>query len=204
MSVILALETTSAVCSVALAAGENVVIETTQAPRRHNRLVLPMVDSVCESLGIARRTIDCVAFSAGPGSFTGVRLGAAIAQGIAAGTGARIYRAPTSLCMAERVFRSERKPGEIIVQRVSRRDLVYEARIYIDASGGSVLADDILKSTSGAANQEVPVYTEKDVSLCASAVLALAKRDRQNWLEPSQALPLYVEGDSPWQPAKQP
>ena len=87
MTTILALETSRSLCSVAVRQGAELIEDTRKVERLHNEVVLTMVDAVCKSAGLARRGIDVVAFGAGPGSFTGVRIAAAVAQGIAFGAG---------------------------------------------------------------------------------------------------------------------
>lgn len=201
MSVILALETTSEICAVALGTAENYVLETHNAPRQHNKRILPMVDAACASLDIERRDIACVAFSAGPGSFTGVRLGAAVAQGIAAGLAAQIYCASTSLCMGERLYRTSLRTGVYTVQRTSRRDLVYEARLHHDGNQcGFVVTDRLVKQDESV--NDCHVFHDSVVPLCAYDVLRLASIHKSEWQAPAYALPIYVEGDHPWQPAR--
>ena len=197
---ILALETTSDVCSVALGTADDHVLDSQTAPRQHNKLTLPMIDAACKSLGIDRQAIECVAFSAGPGSFTGVRFGAALAQGIATGTNATIFRAPTSLAMGERVGRTMGVEGEFIVRRVSRRDLAYEARVNYDGFECVFVSNDCLVTLDKNIS-DVPVFADSSVPLSAEDVLLMASRQPSNWESPAAALPIYVEGDHPWRPA---
>ena len=200
MSVILALETTSDVCSVALGTADDHVLDSQTAPRQHNQLTLPMIDAACKSLGIDRQVIECVAFSAGPGSFTGVRFGAALAQGIATGTDASIYRVPTSLAMGERVCRTIGVEGEFIGRRLSRRDLVYEARLTYDGRECAFVSNDRLV-TLNKDTPDVAVFADSSVPLSAEDVLLMAARNLSRWEPPAAALPIYVEGDHPWRPA---
>ena len=108
---ILAIETTGAACSVALADRGGVREHTRIAPRRHNALVLQMIDDLLSSAGMRPRDLDVVAFSAGPGSFTGVRIGAAVAQGVAFGGDLDVVGVPTSELMAEHIRRRTRVRG---------------------------------------------------------------------------------------------
>jgi tRNA threonylcarbamoyladenosine biosynthesis protein TsaB len=83
MTCLLALETATEACSVALAVDGRLLARHEIAPRRHAELVLPMCRDLIAEAGIARSTIDVVAVGRGPGAFTGVRLAIAIAQGLA-------------------------------------------------------------------------------------------------------------------------
>ncbi len=80
---LLALETSTESCSVALLAGTRLVARSEIAPRRHADLLLPMCEAVLAEVGIARRQLDAIAVGRGPGAFTGVRLAVSAAQGIA-------------------------------------------------------------------------------------------------------------------------
>src|SRR5688572_16401274 len=84
---LLALDTASGQCSVALQLEEDVRIRATVTTRDHARLLLPMVDELLAEAGITLASLDGIAFGRGPGSFTGVRIAAAVTQGLAAGAG---------------------------------------------------------------------------------------------------------------------
>jgi tRNA threonylcarbamoyladenosine biosynthesis protein TsaB len=80
---LLAIETATEACSVALWIDGRVIERFELAPRRHTELVLPWIDGVLAEAGMAKSQLDAVACGRGPGAFTGVRLAVALTQGIA-------------------------------------------------------------------------------------------------------------------------
>lgn len=82
---ILALETSTDACSVALQVGEETHSDHRIASQQHAGLLLPMIDALMKQAGLKPQELDAIAFGQGPGSFTGVRIATSVAQGIALG-----------------------------------------------------------------------------------------------------------------------
>lgn len=82
MANLLAIEAASDSCSVALHLNDQIIERTEAAPRMHSRLLYPMLNGLMQEAGIAPKQLDAVVFGKGPGSFTGLRIAAATAQGI--------------------------------------------------------------------------------------------------------------------------
>ncbi|MEO5628543.1 MAG: tRNA (adenosine(37)-N6)-threonylcarbamoyltransferase complex dimerization subunit type 1 TsaB [Thermomonas sp.] len=80
---LLALETATEACSVAVLVDGEVIERFEIAPRRHTELALPWAEALLAEAGIAKSQLDAIAVGRGPGAFTGVRLAIALAQGIA-------------------------------------------------------------------------------------------------------------------------
>ncbi|PSV46431.1 tRNA (adenosine(37)-N6)-threonylcarbamoyltransferase complex dimerization subunit type 1 TsaB [Photobacterium sp. GB-36] len=102
---ILAVDTATENCSVALLMGDEVISRCEYAPREHTTKILPMVDTVLAEAGIKLNQLDALAYGQGPGSFTGVRIGIGIAQGLAFGADLPMVGVSTLAAMAQGTFR---------------------------------------------------------------------------------------------------
>lgn len=85
--VFVAFETSSEWCSVALFADGDVRAVEARAGHRHSELALPMMDQLLSESRLTARDLDAIAFGAGPGAFTGLRIACGLAQGLAVGRG---------------------------------------------------------------------------------------------------------------------
>jgi len=85
MMYILALETSTEYCSVALSQDGRMTSRCELAGQRHSELLIAMLDEVLCEAGVTLAQLDGIAFGAGPGSFTGVRIACGAAQGLALG-----------------------------------------------------------------------------------------------------------------------
>ena len=103
---ILALDTSTEWCSVAVGDGERWHRRDEHAGQSHSERVLPMVDSVLAEAGCALADLEGIAFGAGPGSFTGVRIGCGVAQGLALGASLDVVAVPTLAAIAQEAFRT--------------------------------------------------------------------------------------------------
>lgn len=79
---ILAFDTSSTACTVALMANGQSFSEHTIAPMQQAQLILPMIDAILKRAGIKLKDLNAIAFGVGPGSFTGLRIAASVAQGL--------------------------------------------------------------------------------------------------------------------------
>ncbi|MBS0357921.1 MAG: tRNA (adenosine(37)-N6)-threonylcarbamoyltransferase complex dimerization subunit type 1 TsaB [Proteobacteria bacterium] len=82
---ILALDTATEACSAALYSNGEIKQLYEFAPKQHAHLILEMIDQLMNQSGLSRTQLNAIAFGRGPGSFTGLRVAASTAQGIAVG-----------------------------------------------------------------------------------------------------------------------
>ena len=97
---ILALETSTELCSAALWLDGKVDAREVVAGQRNSELLLPMVDALLAANQLTARDLDGVAFGSGPGAFTGVRIACGVAQGIAFGIDVPVAGIGTLLALA--------------------------------------------------------------------------------------------------------
>jgi len=98
---LLAVETSSELCSVAAWCDGELVEEDVRAPNEHAERLVPMVRAVLGRAGLRPRDLDAIAFGQGPGSFTGLRIACGLAQGLAFGAGLPVVPVPSLLALAE-------------------------------------------------------------------------------------------------------
>ena len=82
---LLAFDTATEICSVALARAGGVIERSEHVGQRHSQFVLPMAQQLLAESGATLADLDALAFGAGPGSFTGLRIACGVAQGLAYG-----------------------------------------------------------------------------------------------------------------------
>ncbi|QLD34276.1 tRNA (adenosine(37)-N6)-threonylcarbamoyltransferase complex dimerization subunit type 1 TsaB [Mannheimia varigena] len=104
MTTILALDTATEACSVALL--HNGLISTLDeiSPRSHTQRILPMVDELLTQANIQIKDVNYLVFGRGPGSFTGVRVGVSVAQGLAMGANLPVVAVSNLKAMAEEAY----------------------------------------------------------------------------------------------------
>lgn len=131
---ILAIETSTDACSVALLTGTDLLVDHRIAAQQHGSIVLPMIDALMSQASIKPAQLSAVAFGRGPGSFTGVRIGVALTQGIALGADVGVVGISTMHSVAQGVHRLH-NDGTVAVSLDARMDEVYHAVYQVDENG---------------------------------------------------------------------
>ena len=139
---ILAIDTATEACSAALLVGDDLIERFELAPRQHTAKLLPMMESVLAEAETTLSQLDALAFSRGPGSFTGVRVAASVIQGVGLATDLPIIPVSTLAAMAHHVFR-QGQASTVGVAIDARMQQVYWGQYRISALGQvSALADE--------------------------------------------------------------
>jgi tRNA threonylcarbamoyladenosine biosynthesis protein TsaB len=102
---VLALDAATEACSVALLSGDELISRFAEGGRSHAQQVLDMVEAVLAEAEVSLSMLDGIAASIGPGAFTGVRIGVAVAQGLAFGAGLGVVPVSTLEALAFHVMR---------------------------------------------------------------------------------------------------
>ena len=128
---LLAIETSSAVGSLALLDGTAVSEREIATPREQSENVLPIVRELVAEAGLTLGSLDAIAFGRGPGSFSGIRLAAAVAQGLALSSGFPVIAVSSLAAAAQRAWR-EHGSSRSLVCVDARMGEVYWAPFCID------------------------------------------------------------------------
>ena len=104
---ILALDTATEACSAALLNQQQIDARFEIAPRDHTQRILPLIEELLQAQQLALTALDALAFGRGPGSFTGVRIGIGIAQGLALGAMLPMIGISTLATLAQGAYRQQ-------------------------------------------------------------------------------------------------
>ncbi len=132
---ILAIDSSGLVATVAIVEDQNLIAEyTIHHKKTHSQTLMPMLEEVKNMVELDLKSVDAIAVASGPGSFTGLRIGAATAKGLAMGLGKPIVEVPTLEGMAYQMYGSQALVCPIMD---ARRNQVYTGlyRFVQDESG---------------------------------------------------------------------
>lgn len=131
MRKLLAIETSGSVCSAAVSIDGNLVASVEiLRPNVHDELLSDVVSTVCRHAEVDVRDVDIVAVSSGPGSFTGLRIGASFAKGLCFASQSDLLPVPSHIALMAAGLEVAQLSGceEIVSVIGSHRDLVYMSR----------------------------------------------------------------------------
>jgi tRNA threonylcarbamoyladenosine biosynthesis protein TsaB len=174
---ILGLDTATTTASIAVLDGERVLATATRNTHRRTADALIAIDGACRAAGITARELDAIAVGAGPGSFTGLRIGMATAKGIAFAAGKPLWAVSSLAALAADA------PGDGLVVAIldARKGELFTGAF--DKTGGLVTArgperlvvPSALEVPEGAITiGDVPALTAHAATPSATAVVRLA------------------------------
>lgn len=137
-TIILAIETSTELCSVAITSSNEVIFEEEHTGAQSSTRILPMVQNVLAKADTSLQSLSAIAFGAGPGSFTGIRTACALAQGLAFGADLPIIPVDTLLACAERAYQ-ETGFQKILVTLDARMGEIYWGEYFFDKQAWQVL-----------------------------------------------------------------
>ncbi|RMV72817.1 hypothetical protein ALP05_04531 [Pseudomonas caricapapayae] len=124
MTTLLALDTATEACSVALLHDGKVLSHYEVIPRLHAQRLLPMIKDLLAEAGIAMSALDAIAFGRGPGAFTGVRIAIGVVQGLAFALDRPVLPVSNLAVLAQRAYR-EQGVSQVASAIDARMDEVY-------------------------------------------------------------------------------
>lgn len=136
---ILAIESSGLVASAALATEDTLLAEyTVNFKKTHSQTLLPMVEEIVSMVDLDLKEIDAIAVSAGPGSFTGLRIGSATAKGLGLVLQKPIIPVPTTQGIAANLYGTE---GILCPLMDARRNQVYTGLYRYGKNGFEIVED---------------------------------------------------------------
>ena len=213
MSKLLAFETATAACSVALWLNGEITQRFEIIPQRHSDIILDLVDELLSNAGISLKNLDAITFGSGPGSFMGVRIATGIAQGIAYGIDVPVIPVSTLQALAQAAYQKINSE-QVIAGWDARMDSIYWGVYQADVRNimQAITGDHVdyprdirfLKRKCIGAGNAWPVYrsylppdflfTEEEIypDAASVAVIAYQKFKRGDVLPPEKAEPTYI------------
>ncbi|MBL0140812.1 MAG: tRNA (adenosine(37)-N6)-threonylcarbamoyltransferase complex dimerization subunit type 1 TsaB [Betaproteobacteria bacterium] len=209
---LLAVETSTELCSVALLRGDELFVEEILAPNQHAERLAPMVRQLLDRAGLTARDIDAFAFGQGPGSFTGLRIACGMVQGLAFGSERPVVPVPSLVALAEQANASrvltalDARMGETYLAAYSRMGGDWQAAIepglFPQSSLPALPGRDWVATGSGfdsfdwlreAYASQVSTRIGGDLPRAGSVARVAARRlARGESVPPEQAAPLYL------------
>lgn len=121
---ILAIETSTDVCSVAVLYDKEVLQRHDRVPRQHGRVILSWIESLLAEAGLTLTQLDTIAFSKGPGSFTGIRIAASVVQGLAFAADLSVVSVSSLNALAQTAYK-EMSCNQVLIAQDARMNEVY-------------------------------------------------------------------------------
>lgn len=210
---VLALESANEQCSVSIVdENKELFFQLDTRAKAQTQTILPMIEQGFLQLDIKTEDLSCIAFSRGPGSFSGVRINAAVTQALAWSNDLPVVPVSTLQALAQA---GHRVHGLTTVTAVldARMSEVYIASFQLDADGIMQAVDEEQLLSYAAATECAPFtlvgsgatlidpsqIQYKDLSATAQDIATIARKNaqQQHWVSAELALPVYLR-DNAW------
>lgn len=155
---LLAIDTATEACSVAVQVGQSVFSCFEVCPQQHSQKILGLVETTLEQANVTLSELDGIVFGHGPGSFTGVRIATGIVQGLALGANLPVLGVSTLAAMAQQVV-SQSGAGVVVSAIDARMSEVYLG-VYDNVSGVAQLRGEEGVYSPEVATTHIPLDTE--------------------------------------------
>jgi len=120
---ILALDTSTEVCSVALKVEHQIFTTYDDSGVKNTDIILPMINQLIQQAGIKQSELDLITFARGPGGFTGVRVATGVAQGIAFGLDIPVVPVSTLAMLALRAYKQTEKKHIYVINDARMKEV---------------------------------------------------------------------------------
>ncbi len=146
MSKLLAIDTSAEFCSIAVSISDEIIEFHQHLPKQHSKLLLSEIHNLLEAAGVKGEELSAIAFGRGPGSFTGVRIAASVAQGLGFGWDKLLIPVSTLSVLAYSAFKSSQF-NYCLPAMDARMDEVYWGPVAFHEDGRikSVNSEQVLK-----------------------------------------------------------
>lgn len=131
---VLVLDASTEACSVALQFNGKRFHDFTLCPQSHSQLLLPMVDKLLKQANAQLNQLDALVYGRGPGSFTGIRIGIGVAQGLAFAANLPVVGVSTLQAMAQAAYQRF-KQSEVLAAIDARMAEIYTGQYRVDQHG---------------------------------------------------------------------
>lgn len=138
---LLAIDTVTEMASIALLSSGDVLIDEARVPQQHTKVILPMIQKQMATAGLSFAKLDAIAFSRGPGSFTGLRICASITQGLAIAHDLPVIPVSSLQILAQGAYRENSSKLNVAACLDARRKEVYWGtyKLVTQADGTSLM-----------------------------------------------------------------
>ena len=223
MANILAIETSSVYCSIGLKKNEDFFFEHSKEENSHGKSILSFIDLILKKAGLKKNQIDFIALSVGPGSFTGLRVGCSVAQGLALGLEKKILPFSSLQVLAQNFF-LENSCDEVYLVKEAHMNDLYVGHYHADENNLAIEAKEDTSIKKENLINFIPLSTKEIIcSDCLEQLNYLGKEQltpfinhakgllhlafhsielEKNLKLPEQIYPIYLSGSDQWKKAK--